>query len=141
MKTTVEPAVKIWHEVRFHLLAGKHFKHWQIKTLTKGKREYEVSYYDPFQHQIIMFDCELHNEPKKARKVLETQSRDVCGRVRCREFSIISADNARTHDMRMVVYDPKVLAYWHYENEIDNIDGTKFEELFAVGKRVYCGRS
>jgi hypothetical protein len=139
---TTQPVCKTWHEVRFHLLAGKHFKHWQIKTLTKGKREYEVNYYDPFQYQIIMFDCELHNEPKKAQKVFETQSRDVCGRVRCRDFSIQKADSETNLDcLTMVVYDPKVQTYWHFENQIDNIDGTKFDQLFAIGKRVYCERS
>jgi hypothetical protein len=139
--TMVEPAVNIWHEVRFHLSKGQHYKYWQVKTRIKGVKQYGVRYYNPADHDLILGDCELVNDPKTAQQVFETQTRDVCGWVRCREFSIAKAGEHDLDNLKMVVYDPKIRTYWHYKNEIDNIDGAKFEELFTVGKRVYCGRS
>lgn len=126
-----------YHEVRFHLSDGKHYKHWQIKTYDKSPF-YLPNYFDPFQYQLVMYDCELVNQPNRAEKVLKTQKRDVCGWVECRRLSYIRATEPEIESLRMVVYDPKVRSHWHYENQTDNIDGTKFDKLITFGKRVYC---
>jgi hypothetical protein len=129
-----------YHEVRFHLSSGKYYKHWQIKTYDQSPF-YEVNYFDPFYHQLILHDCELVNKPNTAEKVLREQRRDVCGWVKCSRVSFVRAGQADLEKIRMVAYDPKVRSHWHYENQTDNIDGTKFDRLITYQKRVYCEHS
>jgi hypothetical protein len=125
---------KNYYEVRFHLGAGENYKFWQIKN----KKQKIVEYYDPFKYQLFLYNCELINKPTVANKVHKTQVRDVCGWIKCSEFKIIENNQQNRENLKMVVYDPKMDTYWHFENEQNNIDGKKFNELITVGKRAYC---
>lgn len=129
------------YEVRFHLGEGKCYKHWQIKVFDSNKDGYEVLYYDPAQYQLTLSECQLINKPNKAKKVFNSQKRDVCGWVKC--YNILVTDitifEPKTIDnRRMVVYDPKIRTHWHYENCETDIDCRIFEKLTTIGKRIYC---
>ena len=123
-----------YYEVRFHVGSGKYCKFWQIKNQNKEI----INYYDPSKFQLRLFDCELVNKPNVASKVLKTQVRDVCGWIKCSKFEVIKNKNQNNKNLKMVVYDPKVKTYWHYENQENNIDGEKFNEMITVEKRAYC---
>lgn len=124
------------YEVRFHLSAGKHYKHWQIKHKEKNKI-IDVTYYDPYKYQLILKDCELINKPKVAAQIFQSKVRDVCGWVKCFNFSV-AENKFDLHKFKKLVYDPKIKTFWHFENENKNIDGEKFNELITIEKRVFC---
>lgn len=128
------------YEVRFHLGAGEHYKHWQMKSYNNGNLM-TVSYWNPDHYEILMSECQLINRPKKAAKVFESQKRDVCGWIKCYSFilsDIASCGATDVKEMKMVVYDPKVQKYWHYENSNEDIDCKIFDRLVTRGKRVYA---
>ena len=127
------------YQVRFHLGAGQHYKHWQVKHYD-GPTLLATSYWNPDHYQILMAECQLANRPKKAEQVFNSQRRDVCGWIKCYSLVINKIDLCGVVDvdkMPMVVYDPKVQKHWHFENQISDIDCKVFDRLITYGKRVY----
>ena len=122
-----------YYKIRFHLGAGKHYKFWQIKN----KNDKVIQYCDPSKVQLILYNCELINKKTTASKVLKTQIRDVCGWIKCEHYEVLEKKENNIN-LKMVIYDPKVMDHWHFENNYDNIDGTKFKEIITIGKRAYC---
>ena len=124
-------------DVRFHLGAGEHYKHWQIKS-------YEGSiYHDPSKGMLVMYGCTLKNERGKAKRVFATQKRDVCGCVRCFTYIFIPYDSVNTEDSvtteghEELMYDPKIAPYWRSSNGPDNYDSHSYPTLVTVGRRIY----
>ena len=72
-------------KVRFHLGAGEHYKHWQIRTPRKGQSDL-VEYEDPSKVQLELVKCTLRSKTGVAKKVLSSQVRDVCGWVDCKHI-------------------------------------------------------
>jgi len=117
-------------EVRFHLGAGQHFKHWQIKQFGENK---QILYFEP-THQLVLHNCTLVSKLNKAKQVLDSQKRDVCGWVKCDKFEVkdyISIDN-----LKPVIYDPKISIHWTMDGEC--VDNTKIEKLCTHNRRLYC---
>lgn len=121
-----------YYKIRFHLGSGKYYKFWQIKN----KNDKVIEYCDPSKVQLILHNCELINKKTKASKVLKTQIRDVCGWIKCENYEVV--EKKENNNLKMIIYDPKIMDYWHFENNHDNIDGTKFNEIITIGKRAYC---
>jgi hypothetical protein len=124
-------------DIRFHLGAGKHYKHWQIKS------DNVPTYHDPAEGMLVLYGCTLKNERGKAERVFATQKRDVCGYVRCFDYISIPYDSVNTEDSitteghEELMYDPKIAPYWRSSNGPDNYDNLTYDTLVTVGRRVF----
>ena len=115
-------------QVRFHLGAGEHFRHWQIRG-PDG-----VAYVDPETHSVVLTGCTLKNRRGIAEKVLKDQRRDVCGHVLCESVEVV--ESVRKPLGRVVHFDPKVTPYWTVEGLDGPQDGLKIERLASSGRRL-----
>jgi len=118
-------------DVRFHLGAGKHYKFWQIRF---GQ---VPVYHDPAKDGLVMYNCTLKNEKGKAQRVFATQKRDVCGYIRCTDYTSVPYDSINVEGCEELLYDPKIAPYWRSSNDTDNRDGLVFPTLVTVGRRVF----
>ncbi|NDD85586.1 hypothetical protein EB118_17745 [bacterium] len=121
-------------DVRFHLGAGEHYKHWQVKSKD------EVLYYNPKQYYFMLHNCTLKNKRGTAEKVFSTQKRDVCGFVRCEDwelFEYTSHYNMNYEYGGELLYDPKIAPFWRMENSQDSYDNTTYKRLITFGRRIF----
>jgi hypothetical protein len=118
-------------DIRFHLGAGKHFKFWQIKF---GR---VAEYHNPALSAIVMYGCILKNERRKAERVFASQKRDVCGYVRCRNYTTISYDSVNVEGHQELMYDPKIAPYWRCSGSPDIYDNLTYPTLITVGRRIF----
>jgi len=118
-------------DVRFHLGGGKHYKFWQIKF---GQ---VPVYHDPSKDGLVLYDCILKNEKGTAERVFATQKRDVCGYVRCRDYTSRPYGTYNVEGWQELMYDPKIAPYWRSSNCPDICDGHTFATLVTVGRRVF----
>lgn len=126
-------------KVRFHLGAGIHYKHWQIRTVCHDGGPDIVEYADPSQIQLELVTCVLKNNRKVAEKVLADQVRDVCGWVQCQHviFSFSPKDFTPVDNLDRIVYDPKINPYWKMENSDDNYDLVRIDTIVTSGNRMF----
>ena len=122
------------YKVRFHLGAGVHFKHLQIRTVVKGQRD-KVEYFNPEIVQLELVDCTLRSNTRIAKKVLKEQVRDVCGWVECQSFT--QEANISVQELPRVVYDPKINPYWKIDGDSDNYEMIRVNTVVSGGKRLY----
>lgn len=122
------------YKVRFHLGAGVHFKHWQIRTVVKGQRD-KVEYFNPEIVQLELVDCTLRSNTRIAKKVLKEQVRDVCGWVECQHFT--HEANISVQELPKVIYDPKINPYWKIDGDSDNYEMIRVNTVVSGGKRLY----
>ena len=122
------------YKVRFHLGAGVHFKHWQIRTVVKGQRD-KVEYFNPEIVQLELVDCTLRSNTRIAKKVLKEQVRDVCGWVECQSFT--QEANISVQELPKVIYDPKINPYWKIDGDSDNYEMIRVNTVVSGGKRLY----
>lgn len=81
--------VPVTHRVRFHLGAGKHYMHWQVRS-SNG----EVRFYDPETTRLRLWSCLLKRQPKAARLIYLQQSRKtVCAWIFCSDFRAYRVDD------------------------------------------------
>ena len=118
-------------DVRFHLGAGKYYKFWQIRF---GQ---VPVYHDPAKDGLVMYNCTLKNERGKAQRVFASQKRDVCGYIRCTDYTSVPYDSINVEGCEELLYDPKIAPYWRSSNDTDNRDGLVFPTLVTVGRRIY----
>jgi len=123
-------------KVRFHLGAGEHYKHWQIRTTCKGKPD-RVEYEDPAKVQLELVTCTLRSKTGVAKKVLASQVRDVCGWVECEHVITNYLDIISVQDLPRVTYDPKLNPYWKIEGDSDNYETMMVSELVTSGNKLY----
>jgi hypothetical protein len=121
-------------DVRFHLGAGKYYKFWQIRF---GQ---VPVYHDPAKDGLVMYNCTLKNEKGKAQRVFASQKRDVCGYIRCTDYTSVPYDSINVEGCEELLYDPKIAPYWRSSNDTDNRDGLSFPTLVTVGRRVFVSR-
>lgn len=124
------------YEVRFHLLNGKHHRHWQIKACC-GSKKVKVEYLDPAQGQLEMEDCLLFNNLKKAKKVFAAQRKDVSGWVKCKKVRVVKKQP--TDYLERLHYNPKVDVHWRRESDCGEFvwDDSKYSTLLTEGRTVY----
>lgn len=118
-------------DIRFHLGAGKYYKFWQIRF---GQ---VPVYHDPAKDGLVMYNCTLKNEKGTAQRVFATQKRDVCGYIRCEDYTSVPYDSFNVEGYEELLYDPKIAPYWRSSNDTDNRDGLSFPTLVTVGRRVF----
>jgi len=121
-------------DIRFHLGAGKYYKFWQIRF---GQ---VPVYHDPAKDGLVMYNCTLKNEKGTAQRVFATQKRDVCGYIRCTDYTSVPYDSFNIEGCEELLYDPKIAPYWRSSNDTDNRDGLVFPTLVTVGRRVFVSR-
>ena len=123
------------YKLRFHLGAGKHFKHWQIRS------EAGVSYYRPAEVQLSMLRCVLKSNKKKAAKVYTEQKRDVCGWVECESLFIkhitFVDEPVSVEGLPRMVYDPKINPHWKVDGDSDNYDMLKVDKVISSGNHLF----
>ena len=127
-------------KVRFHLGAGIHFKHWQIRTVCKGKPD-RIEYENPAEVQLELVDCTLRSKTSVAKKVYSKQVRDVCGWVECEHVitTYLKHTDApiTVQALPRVTYDPKINPYWKIEGDSDNYETKMVSELVTSGNKLY----
>lgn len=114
-------------KVRFHLGAGRHYMHWQVRG--PGG----VEYHDPDMRSLVLRGCVLKNRRKVAEKVNSSGRRDVCGHVLCESVEVVPLLPAAG---RVVHFDPKVAPHWTVEGEDGSRDGMRFPTLVSSGRRL-----
>ena len=123
-------------KVRFHLGAGEHYKHWQIRTPRKGQTDL-VEYEDPSKVQLELVNCTLRNKTSVAKKVLSSQVRDVCGWVECTHIITTYIDPITVEGLSRVTYDPKINLHWKVEQYSYEYDKVVIGDLITSGNRLY----
>jgi len=126
------------YKVRFHLGAGKHYKHWQIRS------ENSVSYYTPAEVQLALEGCVLKRNKRKAGKVYASQVRDVCGWVECEKVSVEQMtfiyEPVSVEGLARITYDPKINPYWKVEGDSDNYDMLRVQNVVSNGNKLYINK-
>ena len=123
------------YKVRFHLGAGEHFMHWQIKAWDGS-----VKYVDPAKYDIEMLGCTLVNKINKARKVHNAGVKDVCGWVECENFFIHRAGTFPIyHELERLHFNPIRDVHWRRDDDAGDFawDGCWFDSLITQDKGVY----
>lgn len=123
-------------KVRFHLGAGEHYKHWQIRTPRKGQADL-VEYEDPSKVQLELVKCTLRSKTSVAKKVLSSQVRDVCGWVECKHIITTYLDPITVEGLSRVTYDPKINLHWKVEQYSYEYDKVMIGDLITSGNRLY----
>lgn len=127
-------------EVRFHLGAGKHYMHWQIKVKQAGKTV-DVYYYDPSEYQLELRGCKLINKVNKAKQVFEAGVHDVSGWVKCDEVMLRKTFYPKLpiDNLEKVFYNPIRDPHWRRESDSNEFvwDDSEYATLLTDGKQVY----
>lgn len=127
------------HEVRFHLGAGRHYMHWQVKVMQGRKKVWEY-YIDPDIYQVEMVDCELVNKLNKAKKVNKAGKKDVSGWIKCNRVEYVVRNNGLpVDDLERVYYNPIRDVHWRRESDGGEFawDYSKYSTLITNNKQVY----
>lgn len=114
-------------KVRFHLGAGRHHMHWQVRGPSG------VDYYDPDLRSLVLRGCVLKNRRKVAERVHRSKRRDVCGHVLCESVEAVAPLPPAG---AIVHFDPKVAPHWTVEGEDGTQDGREFPVLVSSGRRL-----
>lgn len=124
----------IYHEIRFHLLNGENHMHWQIKTFN-NKKITNIAYYNPEDVQLVMHNCSLFSNTKKAIKVNAKQKRNVCGGVHCEDYTVQAPSTIdTTYRLR---YSPIHDPYWRLVGDTRIWDTKQFHELVTQNNKIY----
>lgn len=137
-KNKLDPLGKKPHlEVRFHLLNGENYKHWQVKKV-QGKKDIEVYYYNPNEYQIEMKGCKLVNLLARAKQVHKKQRKNVSGWVRCDEV-ILRKNTLPVDGLEKLFYNPIVNVHWRRESDDGEFvwDNTEYDTLITQNNQVY----
>lgn len=123
-------------EVRFHLLNGKHYKHWQVKIM-QGKKKVDEYYYDPNEYQLEMVGCKLVNQLARAKWVHKKQKKNVSGWVRCDE--VVINNQVGVDNLEKLYYNPIRDVHWRRESDCGEFawDDSEYATLITQGKQVY----
>ena len=117
------------YQVRFHLGAGKHYKHWQIR---QGDN---VSYYHPDEVCIMMKQCKLRNRKSVAKQIFAGSHKTVCAWIECDELWL-NQHSEIVGQAAQISYNPKVAPYWVQNGE--DVDGKVYNLLHTHNRSVYC---
>lgn len=117
-------------KVRFHLLRGKYFRHWQVTEANGNKL-----YFDPYKINLNMWFCTLFNKRSIAEKIWKGENKTVCSWVECSEWSV-SNKIPNLADYENLKYNPRILPYWTDESGND-IDGQHVDYLTTFENKIY----
>jgi hypothetical protein len=134
-----DPKLKI--KVRFNLGRGKHYMKWKIQS-SAG-----VEYHSPEDVDLVLKNCQLKNNRKRAESIYNGENKDVCAWILCdsveikekvrlsftTEDEIIAFVNLT--DSKRLRYNPRVHPYWSLMDEC--VDNNSYEELYTIGQRIF----
>jgi hypothetical protein len=127
-------------EVRFHLLSGIHYLHWQVKIM-QGSKKVDAYYYNPAEYQLEMRGCRLVNKVNRAKKVHQAGVHNVSGWVRCDEVMLRKDfyPSLPVDSLEKLYYNPVRDPYWRRESDANEFvwDDTEYGTLITGGKQVY----
>lgn len=115
--------------VRFHLGAGEHYQHWQIR-LADGR----VEYIDPDHADIVMFGCRLRNQRHAAARIHAGENKAVCAWVECESVSVFPPQYGQPGDW--VGFNPRVAPHWRDASGAD-LDGQRFASITSQGRHLF----
>jgi hypothetical protein len=116
-------------KVRFNLGRGGYYRHWQVTKFPN------VDYFDPSKYSLILTSCRLKNVRNVADKIFNGQNKDVCSWVICDE-AIVTQASPEVKPENEIAYNPKINPFWT-DAFGNNIDGSSYERIVSVGKRLY----
>jgi hypothetical protein len=121
--------------VRFHLGAGEHYQHWQIRH-PDGR----VEYHHPDQVSLVMMGCRLRNQRHAAARIHAGSNKSVCAWVEAEDCYPVTPITRFWSglDGRQIAYDPQVAPHWRDEAGQD-IDGREFAAIVTSGRRLAAG--
>jgi hypothetical protein len=117
-------------KVRFHLAAGEHFMHWQVKI---GE---QVTYYKPSEVFIEMRGCKLRNHRGVAERIHAGENKTVCAWIECEAIAVYNAVVGEFYNLdsgKPVRYNPRVAPYW-MNGEGENLDNSTHRVIYSRGK-------
>jgi hypothetical protein len=123
------------YKVRFHLAAGAHFMHWQVKDTTPG----EIAYYDPAMTDLTLHGCTLRNQPATARKINAGASKTVCAWIDADTVTAWPKSPVPAEwvgDAPKVAYNPRIAPHWRDQSGA-NVDGRRYDVLVTEGRQIY----
>ena len=123
------------YRVRFHLAKGDNHMKWQVFD----RQENTKDYFDPNSKSIVMFSCELGNQPKTAKKIYDGENKTVCAWVACDDVDIKDRDGVippALNGMTHYKFNPKKNPHWFTDTH-DNRDGSKFNIMMTHERKVY----
>lgn len=129
------------YRVRFHLLNGKYYMHWQIRSVTDndqliGKSK-DAKYFDPSKCQIEMFGCKLVNKTNTARKVHTSGKKNVCGWILCDDFDVHYNNKLNINCLNRLTYNPIKDIHWKIFEDDENRDNSLYDRLITKNNNVY----
>lgn len=130
-------------KVRFHLGAGPHKGHWQVRY-SDGR----VAYHDPATTTLILWSAKLRNQPAAARKIYCGADKQVCAWIVAKHIAVceystvadaVCAGLSVSQDHRAGQYhfNPRVAPHWR-DGHGGNADNRSFARAVTVGQQVFC---
>lgn len=126
------------YSVRFHLQHGPHYKHWQIRDLKD--KDCAPTYINPLKCQLIMLDCTLVCNEKKAKRVFDAGRKDVCGWIQCGHVYVNDLDifdSANTDNLPRLRFNPIVDTCWRLDGYDESFNNKYVDSVITSGGRCY----
>lgn len=125
------------YRIRKHLANGKYKGFWQIKSKNG------VSYFDPYEVTLIMFNCKLKNRRSVAERIYSGErNKSVCAWVEC--SSVIVAQDlydsgwCKLEDAEYFEFNPRQNPFW-IDSFGDIADGDEFDVLVTDYSQIVDG--
>lgn len=116
------------YKVRFNLSRGKNYMKWKVEG-PNG-----VFYYEPSEHILVMYDCQLKNSKATAKKIHDGAHKTVCAWVRSSHVQVARSGNK--YKGRNIYYNPRAAPYWTDEHGND-IDDSTCAMIISDGKQLF----
>jgi hypothetical protein len=127
----VEAKRNIW--VRFNLSNDENFMKWKIENKETGA----VTYLEPSEVQIVMYNCKLTNSPATAQKIFTGQmTKAPIAYVRCESAEILYSSTYKIKEEDWLKYNPRKAPNWQ-DSVGNNIDNTIYPRLITKDRGVY----
>jgi hypothetical protein len=118
--------------VRFHLGAGEHCNHWQVRH-----EDGRVEYFDPATSGLRMIGCRLRNHRGTAQRIHDGEHKSPCAWVEAQWVYRYTptADDMPCGDW--VGYNPRVSPNWR-SGDGGNLDGREFSVITTEGRALWA---
>lgn len=125
------------YKVRFHLGAGQHYMHWQVKK----ENTIEIEYYDPERVSLHLHSCVLKNNRKTAERIFLGENKTVCAWVMCEKVTVHETNSLSVPSWYSELrYNPRIKPYWHFNNDAMCLDNMVFYNILTKNNLLYVGR-
>jgi len=120
------------YKVRFHLGKGKNFMKWQVKSPSGA-----VAFYEPSEVTIFMESCLLKNSKKTAERIFGGEDKTVCAWVEAKDVTVVVLPIKNIMSTSTILhYNPRVTPFWFNGKTAENIDKTRYPNLFTSNRHI-----